>query len=358
MSTRNLRQVQAPDQAQPGHMAGAPAMLARAGHFAQATTRPGADPRFTGMVSLFDPRAAGYQDPILATASSGVGTKLKIAIATGMHEAVGLDLVASTANALLTHGAEPLSFHYHHSCGEADPEIADRILAGIAEGCRQSGAALSGGQTAEMPGVFEDGEYDLAGFCTGTVERPSLLPRFDTAEGDVVLGLAASGAHTHGYAAIRRIVSGEGLGYRDPAPFAQHLSLGQALLQPTRAYAPIIGAVLREATAVKMVIPITEGGLTGSIARQLPAALAARVDLGSWRLPPVFQWLQRTGSLTGAEMTQTFNCGLGMIIVVDKLRTVSALKVLRDRGEKPLAIGTLVPRSGGDPVRFSGSLQS
>ena len=356
MNTRNLRYVQAPESSGAGTHDGGLALLARAGQFAQRTARAGSDPRFTGSVSTFDPRAAGYQDPILVTASSGAGLKLKVAIATGMHETIGADLVANAANAVLTHGAEPLTFHYHHSCGAADFSVADRIVAGIAEGCRLSGVALSGGHTAEIPGVFEDGEYDLAGFCSGTVERPSQLPRFDATEGDVILGLAASGVHAHGFTQIRRIVSSESLGYRDPAPFAPHVSLGQALLQPTRAYAPIVGAVLREATAVKMVIPITEGGLQGSIAKMLPLQLAARIDLSSWRMPAMFQWFQRTGGLTGLEMTQSFNCGLGMIIVVDKLRTVSALKVLRDRGEKPLAIGTLVPRSGGDPVRFSGAL--
>ena len=352
MTARTLRHVQAPENAG----AGQPDLVTRAGQLAQRTARAGADPRFTGTVSLFDPRAAGYQDPILVSASSGAGVKLKVAIATGMHETIGVDLVANAANALLTHGAEPLTFHYHHSCGAVDFEVADRVLAGIAEGCRLSGAALSGGHTAEIPGVFEDGEYDLAGFCNGAVERPSMLPRFDAAEGDVILGLAASGVHAHGFAQIRRIVGNEGLGYRDPAPFAPQMPLGQALMQPTRAYAPIIGAVLREATAIKMVIPVTDGGLKGSVARMLPLQLAARIDLSSWRMPSMFQWLQRSGELTGTEMTQTFNCGLGMIIVVDKLRTVSALKVLRDRGEKPLAIGTLVPRSGGDPVRFSGAL--
>ncbi len=328
----------------------------RAAQFAQHTMRAGADPRFSGSVSLFDPRAAGFQDPIQVTASGGVGSKLKIAIATGMHEQVGVDLVANVANLLLAHGGEPLSFHYYHSSGAVDPAIADRLLAGIAEGCRLSGVALSGGHSAELPGVFEDGEYDLAGFCTGMVERPALLPRFDISEGDGLLGLAANGAHAHGFTQIRRVVSNEGLGYRDPAPFAQGLTLGQALLQPTRAYAMLLRAVLRDTQAVKCVIPIGEGGLQGSLARILPPAMAGRVDLTSWRLPQMFQWLRSVAGMSANDLLQTFNCGLGMVLVVDKLRMISALKVLRDMGEKPLAIGTLVARNGGDPVRFSGNL--
>ena len=330
--------------------------VARAARFAAGTLRPGADPRFNGEVSLFDPRAAGYQDPILATANSSAGSKLKIAIATGMHETIGMDLVANAANALLAHGAEPLSFHYHHACGVADAAITDRILAGLAEGCRLTGAALAGGQTAELPGVFEDGEYDLSGFCVGTVERIGLLPRFDCAEGDVLLGLAASGPHAHGYSLIRRIVSNEGLAYRDPAPFAPNQTLAQALMQPTRAYARVVGAVLRSTPAIKCIAPIAAGGLRGGLARMLPAPMAARVDLSSWRLPALYQWMQQSGGLSAGDLLGNVNCGLGLVLVVDKLRTVSALKALRDMGEKPLAIGTLVHRSGGDPVRFSGAL--
>ena len=359
MTTGLLRQVLPPRPAPHGESVElGKVLLARAGQLAQRTLRAGADPRFTGAVSLFDPRAAGFQDPILVTGSGGLGSKLKIAIATGMHETVGMDLVANSANALLAHGAEPLSFHYYHASGTSDFEIAGRLLAGIAEGCRQTGAALSGGHSAELPGVFEDGEYDLAGFCTGTVERTALLPRFDIAEGDGLLGLAASGVHAHGFTQIRRLVSNQGLGYRDPAPFAQGLTLGQALLQPSRAYAPVIRAVLRDTQAVKCIVPVVDGGLVGSLARALPPTLAARIDLSSWRLPPVFHWLRGLDDMPASEMLQTFNCGLGMLLIVDKLRMISALKVLRDVGEKPLAIGTLVDRSGGDPVRFSGQMQA
>ncbi len=329
----------------------------RAAQFAQHTARAGADPRFSGAVSLFDPRAAGYQDPIQVSASGSLGAKLKIGIATGMPEAVGADLVTNVANALLTHGGEPLSFHYYHACGSADPAITDRLLAGMADGCRMSGVALAGGHSSELPGVFEEGEYDLAGFATGMVERSALLPHFDVTEGDGLLGLAANGAHAHGFAQIRRIVSGIGLGYRDPAPFAPGLQLGQALMQPSRAYAKLVRAVLRDTQAVKCAIPVGEGGILGSLASVLAPQMAARIDLGSWRLPPLFQWLKAAGAMGQPELLRTFNCGLGMVLVVDKLRMISALKVLRDMGEKPFAIGTLVARSGGDPVRFSGALQ-
>ena len=329
-----------------------------AAHFAKSTLRPGADPRFNGSISVFDPRAAGYQDPLLVTANGSTGAKLKIALATGSHETIGFDLVASIGNLLLAHGAEPLSFQYYHSCAAADLAVADRLLAGMSEGCRQTGAALTGGRTAELPGVFEEGEYDLSGNCTGTVERIGLLPRYDCAEGDVLLGLTASGAHNHGYGLIRRIISGTGLNYRDSAPFSPGQSLGQAFMQPTRAYAPIVGAVLRSTPAAKCIVPVTDGGLTGSVSRALPAPLAARIDLSSWRLPPMFQWLQRAGELSTDDMLNCFNCGLGLVMVVDKLRTVSALKALRDMGEKPFAIGTLVNRTGGNPVRFSGAFNT
>lgn len=330
--------------------------IARAAQFAEHTLRAGADARFSGQVSLFDPRAAGYQDPIQVTASGGLGSKIKIAISTGAHELAGVDLVANAANALLTHGGEALSFHYHHASPATDPAITDRLLAGMAEGCRLSGVALSGGHSAEIPGVFEEGEYDLAGFCTGMVERPGLLPRYDIGEGDVLLALASSGAHAHGFAQIRRIVSSEGIGYQDPAPFAPNMPLGHALLQPSRPYAPLMRAVMRDTPAVKAVAVIGDGGLEGSLARLLPAGVAARVDLSSWRLPPLFQWLQNIGELSQEDLLRTFNCGLGIVLVLDKLRMVSALKLLRDLGEKPLAIGTLVARSGGDPVRYSGKL--
>lgn len=328
----------------------------RAAYFAKSTLRPGADPRYNGDVSLFDPRAAGYQDAILASANGSSGSKLKIAVATGLHETVGIDLVANTCNLLLGHGAEPLSFHYHHACGASDSNTTERILAGIAEGCRQSGAVLGGGRTAEMPGMFEDGDYDLSGHATGMVERIGLLPRFDCAEGDVLLGLGSTGPHAHGFGLIRRILTAEGIAYRDAAPFAPAITVGQALMQPTRAYAPVAGAVLRQTPAVKAIAAITQGGLQGSLTRMLPGHMAARVDLASWRMPPIFQWLRRVGGLPDPDMLRAFNCGLGMVLVIDKLRTVSALKVLRELGEKPLAVGTLVNRSGGDPVRFSGAL--
>jgi len=361
MQMRNLRVV--PQSATPGSAgsrgdAAANSPTQRAAYFAQTTLRPGADPRFTGAVSLFDPRAAGYQDPILVTSNGSSGSKLKIAVATGLHEVIGMDLAANTSNLLLSHGAEPLSFHYHHACGSSDPAIADRILLGLAEGCRQSGAALAGGRTVEMPGMFEDGEYDLSGHCSGMVERIGVLPRFDCAEGDVLLGLASSGPHAHGFGLIRRVLSAEGINYSDTAPFAPTMTVGQALMQPTRAYAPVVGAVLRQTPAIKAVAPVTDGGLLAGLTRMLPPALAARVDLTSWRMPPIFQWLRRTGELPDADLVRSLNCGLGMVLVIDKLRTVSALKVLRDLGEKPLAIGTLVNRSGGDPVRLSGMLSA
>jgi len=357
MNPANLRIV--PQSATPGSGVGADATArptSEAAHFARRTLRAGADPRYNGTVSLFDPRAAGYQDPILVTANGCPGSKLKIAIATGNHETVGIDLVANTSNLLLSHGGEPLSFHYHHICGTADSALTTRILAGLAEGCRQAGSVLAGGRTIEMPGVFEDGEYGLSGYASGVVERIGLLPRYDLAESDVLLGLASSGPHSDGYGLIRRILTADGTGYREAAPFAPSMTIGQALTQPTRAYAPVVGAVLRATPAIKAIAAITQGGLQAGLTNMLPAHIAARVDLASWRLPPLFEWLRRTGDLSDADMLRAFNCGLGMVLVVDKLRTVSALKVLRDMGERPLPIGTLVNRTGGDAVRFSGAL--
>lgn len=328
----------------------------RAVAHAHAALPPSFDSRRDGAVALVDPRAAGLQDPIQVTATVGISTKVKIAIAMGLHETVATDLVIGAAHDVLATGAQPQTFQHYHSCGELDERIAHQLSSGIAEGCRQAQCAYVGGTTTELPGVYETGEYGLAGVCMGSGERTWLLPRPDLAEGDVLLGLASSGAHAHGFTLIRRIVSSQEIGYRDPAPFHPSLSLGQALLTPTRCYVPQVLTVLRETNAVKGIAVVGEGGLTGGMSEALPPALAARIDLASWRMPAVFHWLRQTGNLGASEMLGSFNCGIGTVLMVDKLRTVSVLKTLREMGEKPLAIGTLVLRASGDPVRYSGTL--
>jgi phosphoribosylformylglycinamidine cyclo-ligase len=320
-------------------------------------TNPISAPLGHSSAAMLDPRAAGFVDPIIVSSSSGIGPKLKIAIAMGRLDTIGIDLVAQCANDLLSRGARPLYFQYYLSCGSYDRVAGQEILSGITRGCVETGCVFAGGSFSELPGVYEGSDFDLAGFCAGAAERTGLLPRADMRDGDVLLGMGSRGLQTSEFGQIRRIVNALGLHYHDGAPFAPGLVLGEALLRPARCYAPYVLPVLMETKSVKGVIYVSEGGLAGSIIRSLPVQLAARVDLRSWRMPSVFQWLLRTSDLSQEAMISTFNCGIGLILVVDKLRTVSALKRLRDLGEKPFAIGALAQRPGGDAIHFSGSLQ-
>jgi phosphoribosylformylglycinamidine cyclo-ligase len=334
---------------------------------AQSTRRAGAGADLGGFGALFDLRAAGFQDPILVASNDGVGTKLKIAIETGRHATIGIDLVAMCVNDLLAQGAEPLFFLDYFACGTLDVETARSVIGGIADGCRQAGCALIGGETAEMPGMYSGSDYDLAGFAVGAAERGALLPRPDIAAGDVLIGLPSSGVHSNGYSLVRRLVAEAKLAWDAPAPFLPGQSLAEALLVPTRIYVrPVLGA-MRETGAIKGLAHITGGGLSENLPRILPAGLAAHVDLAAWRAPGVFGWLRSTGNLDDAEILRTFNCGMGLVVIAEKAHADEVLAALRAGGEMPVAIGEIEPGRGvksqakgkgeAEAVRYSGKLE-
>jgi phosphoribosylformylglycinamidine cyclo-ligase len=318
---------------------------------ARATARRGADAGLGGFGALFDLKAAGFRDPILVSTTDGVGTKLKIAIAAGRHETIGIDLVAMCVNDLIVQGAEPLFFLDYFATGKLDVETGRTIVAGIAEACGAVGCALVGGETAEMPGMYAAGDYDLAGFAVGAVERDSVLTGAGVAAGDLVLGLASSGLHSNGFSLVRRIVEQSGLDYAAPAPFAPGLSLGEALLAPTRLYVKPCLAALRLG-GIKALAHITGGGLVENIPRVLPNQLAAELDAASWPLPPVFQWLARTAGLDHQEMARTFNCGIGMVVVVAAEAAERVTESLTEAGETVFRIGGLVERGAGSGSRI------
>ncbi|WP_234189237.1 phosphoribosylformylglycinamidine cyclo-ligase [Shinella sp. NM-101] len=313
----------------------------------RSTRRPGADGEIGGFGGLFDLRAAGFKDPVLVAANDGVGTKLKIAIDADRHDTVGIDLVAMCVNDLVVQGAEPLFFLDYFATGKLDPEQGAAIVEGIAEGCRQAGCALIGGETAEMPGMYSHGDYDLAGFAVGAAERGQLLPAGDIAEGDVILGLASSGVHSNGYSLVRKIVTLSGLAWDAPAPFDDEKSLGEALLTPTKIYVKPLLKAIRETGAIKALAHITGGGFPENIPRVLPKHLAAEIDLDAVKAPAVFSWLARTGGVEAKEMLRTFNCGVGMIAVIpaDKADAVSAALVAE--GESVFRLGRMVARQEG-----------
>jgi phosphoribosylformylglycinamidine cyclo-ligase len=330
------------------------ALVKAIGPLAAKTKRPGLLGGIGGFGGLFDLKACGFTDPVLVAATDGVGTKLKLAIETGLHDGIGIDLVAMNVNDLVVQGAEPLFFLDYFACSKLDVDVATKVVAGIAEGCRQAGAALLGGETAEMPGLYAAGDYDLAGFAVGAVERAGLLPRKDLAVGDVILALPSSGVHANGFSLVRRVVEQAGLSWNDPAPFAPELPLGQALLAPTRIYVRQILETIRTTSAVKALAHITGGGLTENIPRVLPEALAAEIDLGSFTLPPVFTWLQDAARIETPELLRTFNCGIGMIVVCAAADAERIAKSLRDHGEHPRRIGQLVSRGTGEAMRYAG----
>ena len=310
---------------------------------ARSTSRPGLMGGLGGFGGLFDLKAAGFKDPILVSGTDGVGTKLKVAIEAGIHDTVGIDLVAMCVNDIVVQGAEPLFFLDYYASGHLDIEAGRQVVSGIAEGCRRAGCALVGGETAEMPGMYADGDYDLAGFSVGAAEREGLLPRSDIAPGDVVLGRAASGVHSNGFSLVRRIVARSGLGYDAPAPFAAATSLGQALLEPTRIYVKPLLAAIRATGAVKGLAHITGGGLPGNVPRCLPEGLRARLDARRWSAPAVFGWLRTVGQVPTEDMLQTFNCGLGMIVIVAAAEAATVTKVLTDGGESVSEVGVIEP---------------
>ena len=322
----------------------------------RSTARPGSDTEIGGFGGLFDLKAAGFVDPVLVAANDGVGTKLKLAIDSDRHDTVGIDLVAMCVNDLVVQGAEPVFFLDYLATGALDVTKGTAIVAGIAEGCRQAGCALIGGETAEMPGMYAGADYDLAGFAVGAAERGTLLPRGDIAEGDVLLGLASSGPHSNGYSLIRRIVDRSGLALSDAAPFAPDQSLGAALMTPTRIYVRSMLAAIRDTGGVKAMAHITGGGFTENIPRVLPKTLAAEIDLDALTVPPVFGWIAATGRVAQDEMRRTFNCGTGMVGVVDAKLADAVTAHLTASGETVTRLGQLVARDG-EAVVYKGDLK-
>ncbi len=321
----------------------------------KATSRPGADSDIGGFGGLFDLKGAGFTDPILVAANDGVGTKLKIAIETGQHRTVGIDLVAMCVNDLVVQGAEPLFFLDYFATGALDIETASDVVAGIADGCKLAGAALIGGETAEMPGMYVEGDYDLAGFSVGAVERGEILPRKDVAESDVLIGLASSGVHSNGYSMVRKIIELAGLTWSDAAPFDSARTLGEALMVPTKIYVKPLLAALKATSGIKALAHITGGGLPENLPRVLPDNASARIDLNKIETPAVFPWLAKTGGVAEPEMLRTFNCGIGMVAVVAADEADAVIKALEDEGERVTRIGT-IEAAGDAPVIFEGSL--
>jgi phosphoribosylformylglycinamidine cyclo-ligase len=315
---------------------------------ARATRRSGADAQLGGFGALFDLKATGMRDPILVATTDGVGTKLKVAIEAGKHDTVGVDLVAMCVNDLVVQGAEPLFFLDYFATGKLDVAAAKTVIAGIAQGCSEAGCALIGGETAEMPGMYAAGDYDLAGFSVGAVERDRLITGKDVKEGDVVLGLASSGVHSNGYSLVRRVVAESRVAWDAPAPFARGLTLAQALLTPTRIYVRS-GLALARAGLAKSMAHITGGGLVENVPRVIPDDATVEIDATRWPLPPVFGWLARQGGITAAEMSRVFNCGIGMVIVVDREAADRATEVLAGAGEQVYRIGQVAARSGDTP---------
>ena len=315
---------------------------------AKSTNRSGVGGGLGGFGAMFDLKAAGYQDPVLVSATDGVGTKLKIAILANKHDTVGIDLVAMCVNDLVVQGAEPLFFLDYFATGKLDVKAGTEIVAGIAEGCRQAGCALIGGETAEMPGMYAAGDYDLAGFSVGAVERGGFLTGDEVAAGDVVLGLTSNGLHSNGYSLVRRVVETAGLDYSDDAPFEAGKPLGEALLEPTRIYVKSCLAGIA-AGGVKALAHITGGGLLENIPRVLPDDLATTLDVTAWKLPKVFRWLAQAGGIAPQEMARTFNCGIGMAVIAGADRVDALRTIFEEHGDTVVTLGTVIKRSGDQP---------
>jgi phosphoribosylformylglycinamidine cyclo-ligase len=322
----------------------------------RATARAGADGEIGGFGGLFDLKRAGFSDPVLVAATDGVGTKVKIAIETGRHDTIGIDLVAMCVNDLVVQGAEPLFFLDYYACGRLAPEIGAAVVAGIALGCREAGCALIGGETAEMPGLYGGDDYDLAGFAVGAAERGQLLPRGDIAEGDVIVGLASSGVHSNGFSLVRKVIAHSGLTWSAPAPFADTQLLGEAILAPTRIYVKSSLAAIRATKAVKGLAHITGGGFPDNIPRVLPKGFGARIDLAKVPVKPVFKWLADAGGIAQSEMLRTFNCGIGMIVIAAPNEADAVAQAFTQAGEQATVIGNVVRADGEARVVYDGKL--
>jgi phosphoribosylformylglycinamidine cyclo-ligase len=319
----------------------------------KATARAGADAALGGFGALFDLKAAGYADPILVSSTDGVGTKLRVAIETGRHATIGVDLVAMCVNDLIVQGAEPLFFLDYFATGRLEVAVAEKVVQGIAEGCKQAGCALIGGETAEMPGHYAPGDYDLAGFVVGAVERGQVLPA-GVAEGDVVLGVASSGVHSNGYSLVRKIVAEQEASYDAPAPFDKTRTLGDILLEPTKIYVRAGLAALKTG-GIKAMAHITGGGLLENIPRVLPEGLGVWISASAWPVPTVFQWLAQKGAIEAHDMARTFNCGLGLVVIVDPAKVAEVKAAFEGLGEKVYKIGEVEANKSAHRVVLQGA---
>ncbi|MEO8848007.1 MAG: phosphoribosylformylglycinamidine cyclo-ligase [Casimicrobiaceae bacterium] len=318
------------------------ALVERIKPFARRTMRPevlAGIGGFGGLVEI----GKRFREPVLVAGTDGVGTKLKLAFTLDRHDSVGIDLVAMSVNDILVQGAEPLFFLDYFACGKLDVDVAADVIKGVAQGCEQAGCALIGGETAEMPGMYADGEYDLAGFAVGVVEKSAIIDGRDIVAGDAVIGLASSGVHSNGFSLVRRIVEASSARYDEPLGAT---TLGDALLAPTRIYVKPMLALMK-VMPVKGMAHITGGGIVDNVPRMLPANVAARVDGSSWQRPAIFDWLQRRGNVADAEMHRVFNCGIGMAVVVASADAAAALEFLGAQGERAMRIGSIVPRDSG-----------
>jgi len=333
------------------------ALVKAIGPLAKATARPGADAELGGFGGFFDLKAAGYSDPLLVAANDGVGTKVKLAIDHDRHDAIGIDLVAMCVNDLIVQGAEPLFFLDYFATGKLDSGIAERVIAGIAEGCRGAGCALIGGETAEMPGMYAPGDYDLAGFCVGAVERGQQLTGDKVAAGDVLLGLASSGVHSNGYSLVRRLAEDRGWRMNRPALFDADRLLIDTLIEPTRIYVKSLLPLVR-AGRIRALAHITGGGLLENVPRVLPEGLHARIDADAWPQPGLMAWLQAQGSIEPEEMARTFNCGIGMVLAVAPQDADAVAADLGGAGETVFRIGEVVEGARGCTVSGSGETWS
>ena len=322
----------------------------------RATRRPGADGEIGGFGGVFDLKAAGFVDPLLVAANDGVGTKVKIAIESGRHDTIGVNLVAMCVNDLIVQGAEPLFFLDYYATGKLAPEAAASVVRGIARGCETAGCALLGGETAEMPGLYAEGDYDLAGFAVGAVERSGLLPR-RVAAGDIVFGLPSSGVHSNGFSLVRRITARAGLAWNAPAPFEPARGLAEALLEPTRIYVKPLLAALKATDKIAALAHITGGGFPDNLPRVLPKGLGVTLDLAALSVPSVFRWLAQEGGLAQSEMLRTFNCGVGMVVVASRRGADEAEAALRAAGESPMKIGEIVEAAEEERVLMNGALR-
>jgi phosphoribosylformylglycinamidine cyclo-ligase len=325
------------------------ALVERIKPMAASTARQGTQASLGGFGAFFDIKACGYKDPLIVSTNDGVGTKLKIAIETGRHEGIGVDCVAMCVNDLVVSGAEPLFFLDYFATGKLEVGVAEKVIAGVAHGCKESNCALVGGETAELPGLYAEGDYDLAGFAVGAVERDKVITGAKIQEGDVMLGLFSSGAHSNGYSLIRKIVKDKNLSYSMPAPFAPGMDLAEAFLVPTKLYVrPLLA--LSKVCDVKGMAHITGGGLTENVPRVLPKGLGVTVDGSGWRVPPLFGWLAREGNVPPEDMLRTFNCGIGMVVILDGNDVSTAEDELKNFGIQCSEIGVVEKRMEGEPL--------